>query len=142
MSSSKESRDKKPISRRKLLAGAGAIGGLFTDVAIDTVEAGENVDSVLINMANVNTGDELVIDGTTIDLTTDATTGTGTYNVTVGGGGTTLTIAHTGSGVPGATMAGIVNGITYNNTSQDPDTTARTFTRERRCTLAGYFRIV
>ncbi|MEQ1740883.1 MAG: hypothetical protein ABL869_00050, partial [Candidatus Nitrotoga sp.] len=116
--------------------GAGAATGtavsLFSGASISTIEAGQTVTSLTFTVGNVQNGSSEVInlDGTAISLVngTGTTTTNGmTYNVTVSGGTATVVLTKA-AGVSSGSVGTLINGMSYQNTSQDPTTGARTVT--------------
>ncbi len=111
----------------------GAAVDLFSDVIISTVEDGQSITGLSLTVANLADGasEILTIDGTDIALTND-TSGTTTggsavgYSVTVVGG--TATVMLTSAGLSTANAQTLVDGITYRNSSEAPDTGSRVVT--------------
>ena len=108
---------------------AGATTALFA-AAIDTIEPGDTITQLLLNLANVEAGDTLSFGGTDIDLNSNGATGPVagfTYTVSSAGPNPVVTITH--AGADDATVNALLNSLVFNNTSNnDPSTTARTVT--------------
>ena len=111
----------------------GSAVDLFSSVTISTVEAGQTITGLGLTVSNLADGSHeiLTIDGTDIALT-DGTTGTTiggnavVYSVSVTGG--TATITLTSAGLSPANAQSLVDGISYRNSSESPDTTSRVIT--------------
>ncbi len=111
----------------------GAAVDLFSDVIISTVEDGQSITGLSLTVANLADGasEILTIDGTDIALT-NGTSGTTTggsavgYSVTVVGG--TATVTLTSAGLSTANAQTLVDGISYRNSSEAPDTGSRVVT--------------
>ncbi|MEQ1951311.1 DUF4347 domain-containing protein [Mesorhizobium yinganensis] len=106
---------------------------LFSAVSIDTGEAGQEINQVTLTVANLadGVGEILGVDGTNVVLT-DGTTGTtsanGTgYSVAVVAGVATVTLSMPG-GVSVADAQTLIDGLTYTNSSENPDTSDRVVT--------------
>ena len=103
---------------------------LFSAAAASTVEAGQTLTRLDLTVSNVSdTTEELTIDGSTISLT-DGATGTTTtntmdYSVAVASGTATVTLTKV-AGLSNAALQTLVNGLAYQNTSQDPTAGNRT----------------
>ena len=113
----------------------GAAVDLFsTPVVASAIEAGQNLNTLVVTVSNVaGTGatESLTIDGTIVELNngnseTTATNGM-TASVVLVGGTATVTISKTG-GVSAAIMQSIVDGLAYDNTSEDPGAATRVVT--------------
>ena len=105
----------------------GTAVGLFSNVAVNTVESGQSITALTFTVSNVSDATEtLNIDGIDIALTqgtTGTTTSNGvTYNVGVNAGTATVSLSKTTGLTPDDT-ATLINGITYLNSSQNPSTT-------------------
>lgn len=108
---------------------AGATTALFA-AAIDTIEPGDTITQLLLNLANVEAGDTLSFGGTDIDLNSNGATGpVAGFTYTVGSAGTNPVVTITHAGADDATVNALLNSLVFNNTSNnDPSTTARTVT--------------
>jgi hypothetical protein len=112
----------------------GAAIDLFNTVAASTIEAGQNLDQLVLTVTNVaGTGatESLTIDGTIVVLTnlnsqTTATNGM-TASVALSGGTATVTISKVG-GISSALMQTLVDNLAYDNTSEDPGAANRVVT--------------
>lgn len=109
----------------------GAAAGLFTNSAIDAVEAADNIDEITLSVSDLADGsDELLsVDGEEVALT-DGTTGATAsngfgYAVSVSGTTATVTLSKNDTSTHWQTL---LDGLGYRNASDDPDTTARTVT--------------
>lgn len=111
--------------------GAGAVS-LYTAVNIDLIETGQEIISFAFSVANVFDGaDEIIsFDGTDIALVTPniATTldNNISYLVTVSGDFVTLSFNH--SGLSPALTESLILAMSYNNLSDDPNTSDREVT--------------
>lgn len=107
----------------------GAAVALFSGASVSTVEAGQNIASLVLTVGNLSDSayEMLTIDGADVALTNGnsvtTTTNSMTCNVSVAGGTATVTISKAG-GISAANMQTLVNGITYKNTSDNPTTTS------------------
>ncbi len=106
---------------------------LFSGTSIDLIEAGDLVDTLVVTVASLADGSNeiLVVDGQAIELThlNNETTATGGYDVsvTLSGNTATATITKPG-GYTAATAEALVDGLAYNNTSEDPQGAVRLVT--------------
>jgi hypothetical protein len=114
----------------------------FSGAAVATIEAGQAIKSLTFTVGNVSDGaaEKINVDGSVISLT-NAATGTTTtngltYTVTVSGGTATVVLIKT-AGVSTANVNTLINGISYQNTSQDPTAGARTMTLAQIVDTAG-----
>ncbi|MGB5465982.1 MAG: Ig-like domain-containing protein, partial [Sedimenticolaceae bacterium] len=111
---------------------AGAVG-LFSATTVDPVDAGDLIDTLQLTVDGLaDGGDEiLVVDGQAIELThlNSETTAANAYDVDVSVAGSTATvvITKTGGFSPAAAEA-LVDGLAYNNTSENPQGAARVVT--------------
>ncbi|MDO9299008.1 tandem-95 repeat protein [Bradyrhizobium sp.] len=113
----------------------GAAVDLFsTPVVASAIEAGQNLNTLILTVSNVaGTGatENLTIDGTVVELNNGnseitATNGM-TASVVLAGGVATVTISKVG-GVSAAVMQSIVDGLAYDNTSENPGAATRVVT--------------
>jgi hypothetical protein len=107
--------------------------GLFSGANASTVEAGQRIQSVTLTVSNVTDTNEILnIDGSDIALTNGANLTTGGPNfvaVNVATSGTTATVTLSNpAGWSAAATDGILNGITYRDSSQNPVGGTRTIT--------------
>jgi Ca2+-binding RTX toxin-like protein len=110
----------------------GAAVDLFSGPAASAIEAGQNLNTLVITVSNVaGTGatESLFIDGSTVALNTHSQstlTNSMTANVSLSGpGGTaTVTISKVG-GVSSTIVQNIVDGLAYGNTSNSPGAATR-----------------
>ena len=106
---------------------------LFSGTSVDLIEAGDLVDTLVVTVASLADGSNeiLVVDGQAIELThlNNETTATGGYDVsvTLSGNTATVTITKTG-GYTAAAAEALVDGLAYNNTSEDPQGAVRLVT--------------
>ena len=114
--------------------GAGVSTGtpvsLFSGASVSTIETGQLIKSLTFTVGNVLDSTEQVnVDGSTISLTNLAngttTTNGMTYSVTVSGGTATIVLTKA-AGVSSANIGTLINGLSYQNTSDDPTAGART----------------
>ncbi|MCR8921441.1 DUF4347 domain-containing protein [Dasania sp. GY-MA-18] len=111
----------------------GAAQGLFSAASVDTIESSQTIAAITLTVSNVNDGsdEKLSIDGTVISLThgnsgTTAPPNSLSYSVSVTG--TTATITLSGGSLSSAATQTLVNGISYQNDSDEPDTSNRVVT--------------
>ncbi|WP_344961742.1 DUF4347 domain-containing protein, partial [Oceanisphaera sediminis] len=104
----------------------GSAAILFSGTSISTVEAGQSINGLSFTVTNVTNGsnERINIDGTTIVLThgTSGTTAGNSLSYNVSVSGTTATVLLTGGNMPTASAQTLVDGMSYQNNSQDPDT--------------------
>ncbi|TVS18283.1 MAG: hypothetical protein EA424_11215, partial [Planctomycetaceae bacterium] len=106
---------------------------LYSDTSIDVVEAADRVQTLVLTVSGLENGaDEiLVVDGTNVALIDGANGTTAAsgidYGVTVSGGTATMTLTKTGD-MTVAEAEALVDGLKYENTSQDPLGDTRTVT--------------
>jgi hypothetical protein len=113
----------------------GSAATLFSAANISTVEAAQSIQKMTLTVGSVVNGasEKLVIDGSDVSLTSGTsvtTTGGGSYSVAVavdGGNVATVTITKSGNFTASAAQS-LITGMTYKNTSTDPNTTDRTVT--------------
>jgi len=110
----------------------GPPAALFSDAAISTVESGQKIRELDLSVSGIKDGaDEILnIDGSKVVLAngkTGTTTNGLAYMVTVSGGDAGVQLTST-SGVSTSIMTGVVNGLSYANTSNDPTVATRTIT--------------
>ncbi|WP_462325782.1 cadherin-like domain-containing protein, partial [Desulfoplanes sp.] len=96
---------------------------LFDSAVVDTIDTGDKITELVFTVSGLADGDaeKFTIDGVEINLTNNATgSGTnGSIGVTVSG--TTATVTYTAtSPIDETTAAGLINGLAYRNTSDDP----------------------
>jgi Ca2+-binding RTX toxin-like protein len=111
----------------------GAAVDLFSGVSASTGEAGQAIDQVRLTVENLADGaDEILgVDGTNVALTdgangTTSANGIG-YSVAVVGGVAIVTLSMPG-GISAADAQTLIDGLTYSNTSEGPETTDRIVT--------------
>ena len=111
----------------------GAAVDLFSGVSVSAVEASQNITQLKLTVSNLADGSSEILraDGTDIALTngTNGTTATNgmSYSVSVSSGTATVTISKAG-GVSSATASTIVDGMSYRNASEAPNTANRVVT--------------
>ena len=103
----------------------GSAVALFSSAAINTIEAGESINSLVLTVSNLANGSDetLSVDGTTIQLTngSSAVTLTNGLNASVSVTATTATVTLSKpAGVAVAVAQSVVNGMTYANNSVTP----------------------
>ncbi|MGE0486784.1 MAG: hypothetical protein AB7Q81_21710 [Gammaproteobacteria bacterium] len=110
----------------------GAVADLYSGVTASTVEAAQTFTGLTLTVTNVVNGasERLSVDGSTVQLTngnsgTTATNGLG-FAVTVSGGLATVTL--TGGTLSAAALQTLVDGLGYQNVSQDPTGGSRVVT--------------
>ena len=105
---------------------------LFSSTSADTEESGQTFIGFSLTVTNVSDGssERLGIDNSSIALThaNSGTTAGNGFSYAVSVSGSTATVTLSGGSVTPATLASIINDITYDNLSNDPDTTARVVT--------------
>ncbi|EJE50562.1 hypothetical protein PMI14_04778, partial [Acidovorax sp. CF316] len=105
----------------------GSAADLFSGVSIGTVETGQAITAMGFTVANVadGTNEKLGIDGSQISLTNgnSGTTATNsfTYSVSVAAGTATVTLTKV-AGISTAAAQILVDGVSYQNTSEVPTT--------------------
>jgi membrane-bound inhibitor of C-type lysozyme len=111
----------------------GSAVALFSGANVSAIEAAQNIKSLTFTVNNLTDGsaERITVDGSTFSLTNGATgtttTNGMTYNVSVSSGVATITLTKT-AGVASSSVATLINGMTYSNTSQDPTVGTRTAT--------------
>ncbi|WP_189608066.1 beta strand repeat-containing protein [Saccharospirillum salsuginis] len=110
----------------------GSAVALFSSAAIDTIESGQTLSGLVIEVSSVANGSDEVlgIDGSDIELT-NGTSGTTTdnslsYNVSVSGSVATVTLS--GGTLSEANAQTLVDGLTYVNNSEAPNDANRVVT--------------
>ncbi|MFK7889574.1 MAG: DUF4347 domain-containing protein, partial [Granulosicoccus sp.] len=105
---------------------------LYSAAAASTIEAGQTLNSLVLTVTNVTDGTDEILgaDGSTFALTNSnsgTTVGTG-YGYAVSLNGSDATVTFTTTGATAGAIETLVDGLSYNNTSNDPTTTARAVT--------------
>ncbi|MDE3739996.1 Ig-like domain-containing protein [Pseudomonas resinovorans] len=110
----------------------GAAVDLFSGISIGTVEAGQSITGLTLTVSNLANGasEILSIDGTDVLLVngasgTTASNGIG-YSVSLVGGTATVTLTH--AGLSTASAQGVIDGMTYRNSSEAPAAGSRVVT--------------
>ena len=111
----------------------GGAVSLFSGTSVDAIETGDLIDTVVLTVDAIANGNNemLVIDGQNIELThlNNETTTTGGYDVSVAVAGNTATVTITKiGGFTAAAAEALVDGLAYNNTSDDPQGAVRLIT--------------
>jgi len=108
----------------------GAAVDLFSGVSVSTVETGQTLIGLTLSVSNVANGSDeiLSIDGTDIALTHGSSVGVAGGTATVSVAGSTATLTLSGISRSTAQMESLIDGISYRNTSQAPDTANRVVT--------------
>ncbi|WP_246004382.1 tandem-95 repeat protein [Marinimicrobium koreense] len=110
----------------------GSAAGLFSGTSVSTIEAGQTLGALTLTVTNVNDGTDEVLyaDGTAIALTdgTSGTTATNSLSYSVSVAGTTATVSLSGGTLSSAATQTLVNGLSYQNNSNTPDTSNRVVT--------------
>ncbi|WP_417451394.1 VCBS domain-containing protein, partial [Kordiimonas sp.] len=106
----------------------GSASDVFNTVAASTVEAGQTITGLTLTVTNVSdTGNEILnIDGTavTLDDSETGTTATNSLTYSVSVSGSTATVTLSGGTMSAAATQTLVDGISYENTSDNPTTGA------------------
>ena len=111
----------------------GSASDLYSSITISTIESGQTITQLVLTVTNVSDGSSeiLRIDGSDVSLTNgnSVTTATNSMSasVSVSGGTATVTLSKAG-GISSASMQTLIDGITYRNTSDAPNTTSRVVT--------------
>lgn len=110
----------------------GSAASLFSSTSISTVESGQTISALTLTVANVTDGsnERLNADGTSVVLThgTSGTTATNSLSYSVSVSGTTATVSFTGGTMSTAAAQTMVNGLSYQNNSNNPNTSNRVVT--------------
>ncbi|WP_178119528.1 Ig-like domain-containing protein [Pseudomonas sp. SCB32] len=107
----------------------GSAVDLFSGVSLDTVEAGQSIIGLTFTVSGLTDGasEILRIDGTDIALVHGAnglTSGSGiAYSVSVVGGTASITLTH--AGLSAASAQGVIDAMSYRNSSEAPGTGTR-----------------
>lgn len=112
--------------------GLGAVS-LFSGTNVETVETADLIDTLILTVNFISDGshEKLVVDGEAVDLTNlnSVTTAANSYDVDVSVSGSTATVNITKAGNYSASEAeSLVDGLAYDNTSEDPSGTLRLVT--------------
>ena len=108
----------------------GGAVSLFSGTSVDPVEAGDLIDTLVVTVASLADGSNeiLMVDGQSIELThlNSETTLTNGYDVdvSVSGSDASVTITKAG-GFTAAAAESLVDGLGYNNTSENPQGAVR-----------------
>ncbi len=105
---------------------------LFSGVSVSTVESGQNILALTLTVSGVVNGgyEQLSVDGSTVYLThgTTVTTANGlNVSVSTSGNLATVTISKSG-GFSASDAQTVVDGLTYQNTAEDPSAGAGSIT--------------
>ncbi|SET05566.1 protein of unknown function [Nitrosomonas marina] len=110
----------------------GAATSLFSGASVSTVESGQTLSALTLTVTNVNNGSDEILntDGTAIELTDGASgiTATNGLNYSVSVVGTTTTVSLTGGTLSAAAAQTLIDGISYQNNSNTPNTSNRVVT--------------
>ncbi|EAR61561.1 cadherin-like domain-containing protein [Neptuniibacter caesariensis] len=109
----------------------GAAASVFSGSSAATIEAGQTFSALTLTVSNLSDGtnEVLNIDGSTIALVNGSgTSATNSLSYTVSLSAGTATLTFTGGSVSSANLDTLLNGISYQNNSQDPTTGNRTVT--------------
>ncbi len=104
---------------------------LFSGVNLSTVEAGQTVNDIVLQVTNVVNGaaERLIVGGTPVALVAGSTTTSDGITVTVALSGTTATATLSNlAGIAPASAQTLIDGIAYQNTSDDPGSLGRAVT--------------
>ncbi len=107
---------------------------LYSSITISPIESGQTISELKLTVTNVNDGSNeiLAIDGSNVALTNgnsvpSTLTNSMAVSVSVTGTTATVTISKAG-GISAATMQTLVDGMTYRNTSENPNISSRAVT--------------
>jgi cytochrome oxidase Cu insertion factor (SCO1/SenC/PrrC family) len=108
----------------------GSPASLFSGANASTIEAGQNLDQIVLTVTNVaGTGasESLLIDGTTVALSNGNSQTTATHGLTasVALAAGTATITVSGGAISSADVNTLVNALAYGNSSDDPGNASR-----------------
>ena len=110
----------------------GSAASLYSSSAVSTIESGQTVTGLTLTVTNVNDGSSELLnaDGTSIALThgTSGTTATNSLSYSVAVAGGTATVTLSGGTLSTAAAQTLINGISYQNNSQNPNTSNRVVT--------------
>ncbi len=110
----------------------GAAAGLFTSASASTSESGQTITGFTLTVSNVLDGalERLNADGASIVLANEAggTTAINSLNYAVSVSGSTATVTFNGGSLSTAALQALINGMTYQNNSNTPDTSNRAAT--------------
>jgi hypothetical protein len=102
---------------------------LFSGVAIDTVESGQTVTKVVLTVTNVTDATEFLRIGAANYGLVNGTATVGGMTIAVSKSGSTATVTITSSpGLAPASMATLIDGISYLNTGENPTAGPRVIT--------------
>jgi hypothetical protein len=111
----------------------GSAVDLFSGASVSTVESGQTITQLTLTVSNLADGANEILgaDGTDITLTNGASGTTAnnglTYNVSVTAATATVTLDKI-AGISNSVATAVVNGLTYRNGSEAPNTTSRIVT--------------
>jgi large repetitive protein len=112
----------------------GSAVDLYSTVAASTVEAGQNLDQLILTVTNVagsGATESLFIDGTTVELNNGNSETTLTHGMTasvaLAAGTATVTVSKVG-GILASDMQALIDALAYGNTSDDPGAASRVVT--------------
>ncbi|MBU3639604.1 DUF4347 domain-containing protein, partial [Polynucleobacter sp. AP-RePozz3-80-G7] len=113
----------------------GSAAYLFGSASVSTIEAGQTLTRLDMTINNVSnsSAEQLIIDGSTINLVSGTGTTTSNslaYTVSVSAGLATVSLTKVG-GIDSTTMASVVNGIQYQDITNDPTAGNRVVTLTR-----------
>ena len=104
----------------------GAAAGLFSATSVSTIESGQTITGLTLTVTNVNDGgnEKLNIDGSSLALTDGNTgiTATNSLSYSISLSGTTATVTLTGGTMSTAATQTLVDAISYQNDSDNPNT--------------------
>ncbi|MCR8921440.1 DNA polymerase V family protein [Dasania sp. GY-MA-18] len=109
----------------------GAAQNLFSGTSVDVIESGQVLGELTLTISNVNNGSAeiLNIDGTAIALiNSSGTTASNGLSYSVSVSGTTVTVTLSGGSLSAAATETLVDGISYQNNSEAPNTSNRVVT--------------
>ncbi|WP_461521987.1 choice-of-anchor Q domain-containing protein, partial [Porticoccus sp.] len=110
----------------------GAAASLFSSASADTIESGQSLSALTLTVTNVNDGASEILntDGSAIALThgNSGTTATNSLSYSVSLSGGTATVTLSGGSLSTTATETLVDAISYQNNSNDPNTSNRVVT--------------
>lgn len=110
----------------------GSAASLYSGSSVNTIESGQTVAGFTLTVTNLADGSDEILnaDGTAITLTNGAngTTATNSLSYSVAVAGSTATVTFTGGTLSTAAMQTLVDALSYQNNSDDPNTSNRVVT--------------
>ncbi|WP_372739847.1 putative Ig domain-containing protein, partial [Neptunomonas sp.] len=110
----------------------GAAASLFSGASADTIESGQTLSALTLTVTNVNDGASEILnaDGSAIGLTNgnSGTTATNSLSYSVSVTGSTATLTLSGGTLSEAATQTLIDAISYQNNSNDPNSSDRVVT--------------